>query len=125
MRKRISVAIAAAAVVGAILYPSAASAYYGGTAYSGDGSAWGSVEVTSAATFTLQDSHADGRGPILYYKIGSTPWGSFSNGKGAGGQVVYTPSIVVSPGKVISWYVCNVNTQTGYRSCGSTKTITA
>lgn len=123
IRKR-AVAISVAVLAFALI-PTAASAAYR-SATTADGYAWGSIETDGKiATVTVNDSGADGRGPTIYYKLGSNDWMSTPNPKGAGGQVVHTPSVYVKSGTKISFYVCNANTKTGYRSCSVTITFNA
>lgn len=127
MRKRATIA-AAAAMIGVTLFSATSASAVSRTMYTPDKYAWGSIQTfgdVSAPLVTVRDIGADGRGPTIYYKIGANgTWASLKNGTGSGTSVSTYPSVAASPGTVISFYVCNANTNTGYSSCSDTLTFT-
>ena len=127
MSKRTFFAIALAIVASIVLIPTAANAVYKSVT-SADGRSWAGVTTygsVSAPQVQVHDSSADGNGPTVYIKIGGGAWLSKGNPNGSGTTVTWYPSQAAGPGTTVSFYVCNANTQTGYRSCSNVSTFTA
>jgi len=123
MRKR---SIAGAVVVGVVLAGFAATSAQAAVsqATTPDKASWVYIEThgNQAIEVTLQDSSCDGRGPILYYKVGSqSSYSTIKNGKGCGGTVHTWPSVAAPKGVRVVYYLCNVNDAKGYRSCTETR----
>lgn len=94
------------------------------TVTSPDGGAQGQVAVAASGNYTLiaTDKKCDGRGTVLHYKITGV-WHTLSDRSCHGGGV-YRGPIAAGHGLNIDIYVCATNTDTGYRSCSSTKRVT-
>lgn len=115
------------------LVASAVIVFAGGSAHAAsssattpDGSAWVSITThgIQAIEVVIQDSNCDARSPVLYYKVGSqSSYSTIKNTKGCGGQVHTYPSVAAPRGTTVKYYLCNVNTSTGYRSCTGVYTL--
>lgn len=101
-----------------------AQAYINDCQETPDRAAWGCVSAGGSGSDSVnaQDRACDARGPRIYYRIGSGSWSSHGN---AAGCNTTTSKVLpkMSLGTLVSYYVCNTNTNTGYRSCSGTRTV--